>query len=40
MKIWAAALRHAGVVQELTALRAAMSSTAELVLGRSLGKTS
>jgi hypothetical protein len=36
----AAALHHAGVVGQLTALRGAVSSTMELVLGRSPGGTS
>jgi hypothetical protein len=39
-RIQAAALHHAEVVRQLTALRAAVSSTAELVLGRSPGGTS
>jgi hypothetical protein len=40
VRMWAAALRHTGVVGELIALWVAVSSTAELVLGRSLDETS
>jgi hypothetical protein len=36
----ATALRHTGVVEEFTMLQAAVSTTAELVLGRSLDETS
>jgi hypothetical protein len=38
--MWATALRHAGVVEELIALRAVVSSAVELVLGRSPDETS
>jgi hypothetical protein len=37
---WAAALHHTKMVVELTALRATVSSTVELVLGRSPNETS
>jgi hypothetical protein len=40
MRMWAATLHHAWVVGELTALRAAVSSTAELVLEPSPDETS
>jgi hypothetical protein len=36
----ATALRHTGVVEEFTMLQATVSTTAELVLGRSLDETS
>jgi hypothetical protein len=39
-RMWVAALRHARVVKELTVLQAAMSSFAELVLGRLPDKAS
>jgi hypothetical protein len=39
MRMWAAALRHARLVGELTTLWAAVSSAVELVLGRSSGET-
>jgi hypothetical protein len=38
--MWAGALRHAGVVGELTALQVAVSSAVELMLGRSPDETS
>jgi hypothetical protein len=40
VRMQASALHHTGVVGELTVLRVAMSSTVELVLGRSPGQTS
>jgi hypothetical protein len=40
MKMWAASLHHAGVVGELTMLRAVVSSVAELMFGRSPDETS
>jgi hypothetical protein len=40
VRMQATALRHTGVVGELVALRVAVSSTAELVLGHSLDETS
>jgi hypothetical protein len=40
VRMWAAALHHVGVAGELTALWAAMSSAAGLVLGRLPGETS
>jgi hypothetical protein len=39
-RLWAAALRHTKMAGELTALWAVVSSTAELVLGRSPNETS
>jgi hypothetical protein len=39
-RTWAAILHHNERVEELTALRAAVSSTVELVLGRSPNETS
>jgi hypothetical protein len=39
-RMWAAALHHAGVIEELVVLRAAVSSATELVLGRSPNETS
>jgi hypothetical protein len=38
--MWATALHHAGVVMELAAPQAVVSSTMELVLGCSLDETS
>jgi hypothetical protein len=40
MKMWVASLHHAGVVGELTMLRAVVSSVAELMFGRSPDETS
>jgi hypothetical protein len=40
VRMQVATLRHTEVVRELTALWAAVSSAAELVLGRSPGETS
>jgi hypothetical protein len=40
VRMQASALHHTGVVGELAVLRVAMSSTVELVLGRSPGETS
>jgi hypothetical protein len=39
-RMWAAALHHTRVVEELIALQAAMSSATELVLGCSPSETS
>jgi hypothetical protein len=39
VRMWATALRHAGVVRELTMLRAVVSSAIELVLGCSPDET-
>jgi hypothetical protein len=40
MRMWATTLRHTRVVEELTVLRVDVSSTTELMLGRSPGKAS
>jgi hypothetical protein len=40
VRMQATALRHGGVVGDLTALQAAVSSTVDLVLGCSLDQTS
>jgi hypothetical protein len=40
VRMWAAALNHAEVVRELTALRSTVSSVVELVLGLSPNETS
>jgi hypothetical protein len=40
MRMWVVALLHMGMAGELAALQAAVSSTMELVLGRSPDETS